>query len=96
MDYKGIEFSLTMIEPGSWRYRFQIGRAIKTGRTKTTLEPGAPQVLFAAPPLVTLDTQMYNYDVTADGQRFLLNTAFGGAALPPLNLILNWDAQLKK
>ena len=38
MDYKGIEFSLTMIEPGSWRYRFQIGRAIKTGRTKTTLE----------------------------------------------------------
>jgi eukaryotic-like serine/threonine-protein kinase len=64
--------------------------------TKTPLEPGAPQVLFAAPPLATLDVQMYNYDVTADGQRFLLNTAVGGAALPPLNLILNWEAQLKK
>lgn len=38
MDYKGIEFSLKMIEPGIWKYRFQIGRAVKTGRTKTTLE----------------------------------------------------------
>jgi hypothetical protein len=38
VDYKGIEFSLKMIEPGIWKYRFQIGRAIKTGRTKTTLE----------------------------------------------------------
>jgi hypothetical protein len=38
VDYKGIEFSLKMIEPGIWKYRFQLGRAIKTGRTKTTLE----------------------------------------------------------
>jgi hypothetical protein len=37
VDYKG-EFSLKMIEPGIWKYRFQIGRAIKTGRTKATLE----------------------------------------------------------
>ncbi len=64
--------------------------------TKTSLEPGAPQVLFAAPPLATRDVQTYNYDVAADGQRFLLLTALGGAALPPLDLILNWDTQLKK
>ena len=38
MNYKGIEFSLKMIKPGTWTYRFQIGRAIKTGRKKTTLE----------------------------------------------------------
>jgi hypothetical protein len=38
VDYKGIEFSLKMIEPGIWKYRFQLGRAIKTGRTKATLE----------------------------------------------------------
>jgi hypothetical protein len=38
MEYKGIEFSLKMIAPGIWKYRFQIGRAIKTGRTKATLE----------------------------------------------------------
>ena len=41
MDYKGIEFSLKMIEPGIWKYRFQIGRAIKTGRTKTAFEHSA-------------------------------------------------------
>jgi hypothetical protein len=38
VDYKGIEFSLKMIGPSLWKYRFQIGRAIKTGRTKTALE----------------------------------------------------------
>ena len=38
MDYKGIEFRLKMIEPGIWKYRFQIGRVVKTGRTKTTAE----------------------------------------------------------
>ena len=38
MDYKGIKFSLKMIQPGIWKYRFQIGRAIKTGRKKSTFE----------------------------------------------------------
>ena len=46
MDYKGIEFSLKMIEPGVWKYRFQIGRAIKTGRTKTTLELSAIRSVY--------------------------------------------------
>jgi DNA-binding response OmpR family regulator len=32
--YKGIEYSLKLVEPGVWEYRFHIGRAIKTGTTK--------------------------------------------------------------
>src|ERR1700712_4798336 len=31
MIYKGIEYSLELIKPGIWEYRFYIGRAIKTG-----------------------------------------------------------------
>jgi hypothetical protein len=38
VDYKGIEFRLKMIQPNVWKYRFQIGRGIKSGRTKTALE----------------------------------------------------------
>jgi len=38
MTYKGIEFTLKMVEPGIWKYRFQIGRAIKVGTTKVELE----------------------------------------------------------
>jgi DNA-binding response OmpR family regulator len=38
MSYKGIEYSLKLVEPGIWEYRFHIGRAIKTGTTKVTHE----------------------------------------------------------
>jgi hypothetical protein len=38
MTYKGMEYSLKMIEPGVWKYRFQIGRGVKIGTTKTELE----------------------------------------------------------
>jgi DNA-binding response OmpR family regulator len=38
LSYKGIEYSLRLIEPGIWEYRFHIGRAIKTGTTKVSYE----------------------------------------------------------
>ena len=38
MNYKGIEYSLKLVKPGMWKYRFHIGRAIKTGRTKVSDE----------------------------------------------------------
>jgi DNA-binding response OmpR family regulator len=38
MNYKGVEYSLKSVEPGMWEYRFNIGRAIKTGTTKVSHE----------------------------------------------------------
>ena len=38
----------------------------------------------------------YPYDVTADGQRFLINSAPGQAASAPVTVVLNWTAGLKK
>ena len=36
------------------------------------------------------------FDVSADGQRFLINTAEAQAAQAPITVVLNWTAALKK
>jgi hypothetical protein len=36
------------------------------------------------------------YDVAPDGKRFLVDSMDHAPAPEPINLILNWDAQLKK
>lgn len=38
MNYKGIEYTIKMTEPGVWKYRFHIGRAVKVGTTKVQIE----------------------------------------------------------
>jgi Tol biopolymer transport system component len=38
----------------------------------------------------------YPYDVTADGQRFLVNTVPGQASSAPITVVVNWTAGLKK
>jgi hypothetical protein len=60
---------------------------------KPTLEPETPRRLFEA----HLVPGGQEYDVTADGKRFLLNTIAGSSASAPLlDVVLNWDAGLKK
>jgi hypothetical protein len=34
---KGVEFTLQLIEPGLWKWRFQIGEAVTNGKTHTKL-----------------------------------------------------------
>ena len=58
----------------------------------SSFEPGTPQALFSAGAATT-------FAVTRDGQRFLVNVPAGGesaAAGPPLTIITNWQAGLKK
>jgi hypothetical protein len=43
MTYKGIDYTLKMVAPGIWKYRFFIGRGIKIGTTKTGQENVAIQ-----------------------------------------------------
>jgi Tol biopolymer transport system component len=68
-------------------------------RGDATLEVGQPAVLFQtrifeAGAFVFSDKQQY--DVTPDGQRFLINTPVEGATSPPLTVVLNWQAGLRK
>jgi hypothetical protein len=38
MNRKGVEFTLLLIEPGVWKWRFQIGKIVTTGTTQTNLK----------------------------------------------------------
>jgi hypothetical protein len=55
---------------------------------------GAPEPLFEAH-MVTTATNAYQYDVTADGKRFLVDTNNVGVSAP-LTVVVNWCALLKK
>jgi hypothetical protein len=37
MIHKGIEFSVTQVAVGVWKWRFQIGERVFTGKTETKL-----------------------------------------------------------
>jgi serine/threonine protein kinase len=56
----------------------------------TTLTPGTPKALFPIP----VSEQQHSYAVTADGQRFLVSRLAG--EMPPITVVLNWEAGLKK
>ena len=58
-----------------------------------TLEVGAERVLFDAHAVSALGSV---YDVTADGQRFLVNIPVDQKASAPITLVLNWTADLKR
>jgi Tol biopolymer transport system component len=58
---------------------------------------GAPAALFQAnarQPVAT--SEQVVYDVTQDGQRFLINTYVKNGAVQPMTVVLNWDAEMKK
>jgi hypothetical protein len=61
-------------------------------RLDPTFQAGLPAALFSVRP----PPGRMAYDVSADGQRFLVNTATGDESSPPLTLIADWTALLKE
>ena len=57
-----------------------------------SVEPSAPREMFALPPA---DTILSPYEVSQDNQRFLVHAGLSHGA-PPLTVIVNWPALLKK
>ena len=53
-----------------------------------SLEVGTVKPLFEIRP--------GHYDVTADGQRFLMTTPVEQKASSPITLVINWSADLKR
>lgn len=37
MNRRGVEFTLMQVQPGLWKWKFQIGETITTGETQSTL-----------------------------------------------------------
>ncbi len=63
----------------------------------TNFDPGSPVPLFQAVPReMGATSELAAYDVTRDGQRFLVNTQVRDPETQPMSVILNWSAQLKK
>jgi Tol biopolymer transport system component len=58
-------------------------------------EVGAVKPLFATR-IVAFTGAGYQYDASADGQRFLINTSPEQATSAPITVVLNWTAGLKK
>ncbi|MBO4226464.1 MULTISPECIES: hypothetical protein [Bradyrhizobium] len=38
MIHKGVEYTVTLATPGVWKWQFQIGDTIKTGKTEAKLQ----------------------------------------------------------
>ena len=67
--------------------------------SKTSFGRSTPQALFDAHMVHGERDVLFQYDVAADGQRFLVNTANvadGPASTDPLTVVVNWTAGLRQ
>ncbi len=77
-------------------YRNGYGMVAVPVRTQPVFTPGKPQVVFDWP-YEAMDGVRPNYDVTRDGQRFLMIKATESNSAPAqINMILNWSEELKR
>ena len=63
-----------------------------------TFDAGVPKPLFQTfvIPQGLLGSDRNQYVVTADGQRFLINSSPAQAIFAPITLVFNWTQMLKK
>jgi eukaryotic-like serine/threonine-protein kinase len=65
--------------------------------TGATFDAGSPAALFQTTPRQPVSTNdHFVYDVSRDGQRFLIITQVKAKEAAPISLILNWTAKLNK
>jgi len=67
-----------------------------SGGPKPAFEAGTPVALFDAQMTHIANDTTFEYDVTADGKRFLINTDGKVSSSPPLTVVVNWNAESKK
>ncbi|MGA2345562.1 MAG: protein kinase [Candidatus Sulfotelmatobacter sp.] len=65
--------------------------------TGAHFDAGTPVILFQSTPRQPiLVYDLFVYDVSRDGQRFLINTQVKQASTTPMSVVLNWPAKLDK
>jgi Tol biopolymer transport system component len=67
--------------------------AIKTSGTE--FEFGSPTALFKTR-MLAWGLNFHEFDVSQDGQRFLIGTLIGDSTSPPPTVLVNWTALVKK
>jgi Tol biopolymer transport system component len=62
-----------------------------------SVEAGTPAALFQAHPRQHISSlDVFTYDVSRDGQRFLINTRVEHTEASPMSVVINWPAELGK
>ena len=65
--------------------------------TGAKFDAGTPVVLFQATPRQpVVSGDLFGYDVSRDGQRFLINTQLKQQQTEPMTVVLHWTAKLNK
>jgi hypothetical protein len=65
--------------------------------TGDRFDSGTPVALFPASARQAIaGSERVSYDVTQDGQRFLINTQMENAETKTMMVVLNWSAALQK
>ena len=66
--------------------------------TTPTFKPGIPKPLFVAPIRGGADTTtpVSRWDISPDGQRFLINAINEDRLSQPITVVLNWTAAIRK
>jgi hypothetical protein len=71
--------------------------AVDVKTTAQTFDRGTPQALFPYPGTIAVNQSSYSYAPSADGKRFLVYVApRAQGQAPPLNVVVNWMAGVKK
>jgi dipeptidyl aminopeptidase/acylaminoacyl peptidase len=65
-------------------------------RAGSDFEASVPHPLFSTTILQVAQNLIFLYDVTADGRRFLINTVPAGGVSSAVNVVVNWQAGLKR
>ncbi len=68
--------------------------AVGISETNNELDVGIPQPLFRM--ALRTEPQRSGFDVTADGQRFLVSTLVDDALSAPITWVLNWMEELEQ
>jgi hypothetical protein len=74
-----------------------VGSELQPGIPKPLFDVRVPNVFFPPDPIVANATAPYPYAVSGDGQRFLVAVDQTQAtAGPPITVVVNWPARLRK
>jgi eukaryotic-like serine/threonine-protein kinase len=66
-------------------------------KTSGSFEAGSPIALFQTHRRQAVSAQdVFSYDVSADGQRFLIDAKVDEGDAPPLSILLNWASDMQK
>jgi eukaryotic-like serine/threonine-protein kinase len=69
--------------------------AVSVEANEGTFKAEAPRPLFRTQITAVADG-FYQYDVSADGQKFIINTRATEQAPAPITILVNWEAELKR